>query len=128
MTKLRDKYGADYEQPTAVPMLTGGYNLPAKHVIHVVGPVVRGRLSDRERKQLRQCYISVLDLCREKGLKNVVFCCISTGVFRFPSEEAAGIAVETVSSWLDSDPGAIERVVFNVFKDEDREIYRKRLF
>ncbi len=128
MRGYRKIYGKTYVQPTAVPMLTGGYNLPAKHVIHIVGPIVRDRVGERERNQLKQCYINVLDLCRENGLKNVVFCCISTGVFRFPSEEAAGIAVETVSSWLDRDPDAMERVVFNVFKDEDREIYRKRLF
>ena len=123
MDLLRAKNGPDYEQPTSVPMLTPGYNLPAKHVVHVVGPIVAGRLSETHERQLADCYTNVLDLCTEHGLRSVAFCCISTGVFRFPNERAAEIAVQTVSDWLKAHPGTVDRVIFNVFKDEDQKYY-----
>lgn len=128
MDLLKDRFGSDYEQPTAVPMLTGGYNLPAKHVIHVVGPIVQHRLTPDLEKDLADCYINTLDMCEENGLRTVAFCCISTGVFSFPNKRAAEIAVETVSSWLSDHPDRIDRVIFNVFKDEDREHYEHELF
>lgn len=127
MRALRRKYGADYEQPTAVPMLTGGYNLPAKHVIHVVGPIVQGSLSPALEADLASCYQKVLDLCQEQNLRTVAFCCISTGVFCFPNDRAAEIAVETVTRWLEQNNGQIDRVIFNVFKDEDLALYEKLL-
>ena len=74
-------------------------------------------------KDLADCYRNTLDLCAENGLKSVAFCCISTGVFRFPKRRAAEIAVETVSRWLKERPDKIERVIFNVFGDDDRTIY-----
>ena len=127
MTKLRDKYGADYEQPTAVPMLTDAYNLPAKKIVHIVGPIVAGRLTPALENDLSDCYTNTLDLCAENDLKSVAFCCISTGVFRFPNKRAAEIAVETVSKWLDEHTGQVDRVIFNVFKDEDKAYYEKLL-
>ena len=123
MEALRERFGADYEQPTAVPMLTDAYNLPAKKVIHVVGPIVEGPLTDAHERQLAECYRNTLDLCAENGLRTVAFCCISTGVFRFPAPRAAQIAVATVQDWLAVHPGRMDRVVFNVFKDADRELY-----
>ena len=127
MAKLRGRFGPDYEQPTAVPMLTDAYNLPAKHVVHIVGPIVSDRLTPALERNLADCYRNTLDLCAEHGLRSVAFCCISTGVFRFPADRAADIAVETVTAWLDGHPGDMDRVIFNVFRDEDREIYEKRL-
>ena len=127
MTKLRDKYGADYEQPTAVPMLTDAYNLPAKKIVHIVGPIVEDRLTPALEQDLADCYRNTLDLCAENALRSVAFCCISTGVFRFPNQRAAEIAVETVSHWLAEHKGRIDRVIFNVFKDEDRAYYEERL-
>ena len=127
MDELRNRYGRDYEQPTSVPMLTDAYNLPAKKVIHIVGPIVQDRLTPALEKDLADCYRNTLDMCLENDLRSVAFCCISTGVFNFPAERAAEIAVTTVSDWLESYPGSIERVVFNVFKDEDRIYYEKRL-
>ena len=109
MNQLRIRYGRDYEQPTAVPMLTDAYNLPAGKVIHIVGPIVQYELTPE----------------LENDLKSVAFCCISTGVFHFPNKRAAQIAVSTVDSWLSQHPGAMERVIFNVFKDEDREYYEE---
>ena len=127
MDLLREKYGADYEQPTAVPMLTDAYNLPAKKVIHIVGPIVERELTEDLEKQLADCYLNTLDLCLENNLKSVAFCCISTGVFRFPNKRAAEIAVRAVTDWLKSHKGTMDRVIFNVFKDEDREIYEQLL-
>ena len=127
MNLLRARFGADYEQPSAVPMLTDAYNLPAKKVIHVVGPIVQGRLTPALEKDLADCYRNTLEMCRENGLRSVAFCCISTGVFRFPAGRAAEIAVETVSDWLSEHDGSMERVIFNVFSDRDREIYEHEL-
>lgn len=127
MEALRARYGGDYEQPTAVPMLTEAYNLPAKKVVHVVGPIVEDELTPALEQDLADCYENVLELCRENGLRSVAFCCISTGVFRFPNRRAAEIAVQTVEGWLATHPGEMDRVVFNVFKDEDREIYEELL-
>ena len=127
MQALRAKYGRDYEQPTAEPMLTEGYNLPAKKVVHIVGPVVEEELTPALERDLARCYENTLELCRERGLKTVAFCCISTGVFRFPNARAAQIAAETVSRWLGEHPGSMDRVIFNVFKDEDRGYYEKLL-
>ena len=125
MNELRIRYGRDYEQPTAVPMLTDAYNLPAKKVVHVVGPIVQYRLTPGLEKDLADCYRNTLDMCAGNGLKSVAFCCISTGVFRFPNKRAAEIAVSTVTEWLHNNPGKVERVIFNVFKDEDKTIYEK---
>ena len=128
MKELRAKYGPDYEQPTTVPMLTEGYNLPAKKVVHVVGPIVSGRLTEALERDLADCYKNTLDLCPENGIRSIAFCCISTGVFRFPNGRAAQIAVRTVTDWLAGHPDGIDRVIFNVFKDEDRVYYEEELF
>ena len=108
-------------------MLTDAYNLPAKKVIHIVGPIVQYRLTPELEKDLSDCYSNTLDMCMENGLKTVAFCCISTGVFNFPNKRAAEIAVKTVTDWLLENPNKMERVIFNVFKDEDREYYEEEL-
>ena len=128
MNLLRMRYGKGYEQPTAVPMLTDAYNLPAKKVVHIVGPIVRNRLTPELEQDLVDCYRNTLDMCAENGLKSVAFCCISTGVFCFPNKRAAEIAVEAVTQWMTDHPEIMERVIFNVFKDEDREYYENELF
>ena len=127
MSELRIRYGKDYEQPTAVPMLTDAYNLPAKKVIHIVGPIVRYGLTPELEKSLADCYRNTLDMCLDNGLKSVAFCCISTGVFHFPNRRAAEIAVDTVTKWFSEHDGQMERVIFNVFKDDDRDIYKELL-
>ena len=127
MSALREKYGQDYEQPTAVPMLTEAYNLPAKKVIHVVGPIVEWGLTAALEADLASCYINTFDMCRENGLRSVAFCCISTGVFRFPNDRAAEIAVGSVTDWLSGHSGDMDRVIFNVFKDADKALYEKLL-
>ena len=127
MKVLRARYGRSYEQPTAVPMLTDGYNLPAKKVIHIVGPIVQNRLTLALEQDLASCYTNTLNLCAENGLQAVAFCCISTGVFHFPNDRAAEIAVHTVKDWLSAHDRQMERVIFNVFKNEDKKLYEKLL-
>ena len=126
MNILRAKYGPEYEQPVAVPMLTQGYNLPAKHVIHVVGPIVQDRLTEEHERLLAQCYRSCLEMADENHLESIAFCCISTGVFMFTNQRAAEIAVETVTKYLD-ETGSRIKVIFNVFKDIDLMLYKNNL-
>ncbi len=127
MNDLRKLYGNNYEQPTAIPMLTDAYNLPAKKVIHIVGPIVDSGLTPKKEEELALCYCNTLDMCLENGLRSVAFCCISTGVFRFPNRRAAQIATSTVEKWCTKNHDAMDRIVFNVFKDEDREYYEEFL-
>lgn len=127
MRALRRRYGQAYEQPTAVPMLTDAYNLPAKKVIHIVGPIVSGGLTKKLEEELAACYRNTLDLCAANALRSVAFCCISTGIFRFPGARAAEIAVRTVTGWLAEHAGRMDRVIFNVFNDRDRAYYEQQL-
>jgi len=127
MAALRAQHGPGYEQPTAVPLLTPGYNLPARTVVHIVGPIVRTRVTPGLEKDLADCYRNTLDLCQENGLRSVAFCCISTGVFRFPADQAARIAADTVTAWLTEHAAAVDRVIFNVFSDRDLALYRDLL-
>ena len=106
--------------------LTKGYNLPARYVLHTVGPIVQGHVTSRDRQELASCYRSCLELAAEHGLESVAFCCISTGEFHFPNQEAAEIAVKTVTEFLRQDT-SIKRVIFNVFKGVDETIYRRML-
>ena len=115
-----------HPEPAGGAKLTKGYNLPAKYVLHTVGPIVRGRVTHRDRAELASCYRSCLELAAERELKSVAFCCISTGEFHFPSREAAEIAVKTVTEFLRR-PTSIQKVIFNVFKDLDAQIYRELL-
>ncbi len=128
MEKQKEIHGQDYLQPTAVPMITSAYNLPSKYIIHVVGPIVSPYLKREHKEQLAECYRSSLDLAVENKCKNIAFCCISTGVFMFPLEKAAQIAVATVKQWLDEHPDScMKKVIFNVYKDSDLEIYERLL-
>jgi O-acetyl-ADP-ribose deacetylase (regulator of RNase III) len=111
-------------EPTGGAKLTPGFNLPAKYVLHTVGPIVSGPLTQRHRAQLASCYESCLRLVEENGLKSVAFCCISTGVFGFPQNEAAKIAVDIVTAFQKDCP--ID-VVFNVFKEADLRLYQALL-
>ena len=116
-----------HEEETGKAKITGAYNLPARHVIHTVGPMANGRPTDLHREQLASCYRSCLDLACEHGLHTLALCCISTGVFGFPAVEAAGIAVHTVHHWLDCHPQLQMRVLFDVFSAADERIYRELL-
>ena len=108
---------------TSEAFITEGYNLPAKHVIHTVGPIIEsGCPSKEQEEELAQCYRSCLDLAEQNHLESIAFCCISTGVFHFPNERAAEIAIETVRAYPRK---SVKTVVFNVFLDKDYDIYRK---
>ena len=115
-----------HPEPNGRAKLTKGYNLPARYVLHTVGPIVQGRVTGRDREELASCYRSCLELAAEHGLESVAFCCISTGEFHFPNQQAAEIAVKTVTDFLRRDM-FIKRVIFNVFKDIDETIYRRIL-
>ncbi len=108
---------------TGDAIITQGYNLPAKHVTHTVGPIIEsGQPTEQQKEQLAQCYRSCLDLAEKHQLQSIAFCCISTGVFHFPNELAAEIAVKTVKEYpLQS----LKTIVFNVFLDKDRDIYQR---
>ena len=113
-----------YEEPTGRAKITPGYNLPAKYILHTVGPIVQGRLTKEHERLLASCYTSCLNLAAENDLESLAFCCISTGVFMFPNQRAAEIAVETVRNWLD-ETGSQMKMVFNVYKDLDLKIYEE---
>lgn len=114
------------EEPTGSAKITPGYNLPCRRVLHTVGPIVGEVVTPSDRELLAGCYRSCLELAAANGLRSVAFCCISTGEFHFPNELAARIAIQTVRQWQRQNPERIE-VIFNVFKDCDREIYRRLL-
>ena len=115
------------EEPTGQAKITKAYNLPCKYVIHTVGPIIpNGIPTDFNKEQLASCYRSIMACADENGLESVAFCCISTGEFRFPNGLAAEIAVKTVKDYLLAHPNtSLKYIVFNVFKDVDREIYQR---
>lgn len=115
-----------YDEPTGRAKITPAFNLPCRYVFHTVGPIVSYQLTKEHCRQLEDCYRSCLRLASENGLRSVAFCCISTGEFHFPQEKAAEIAVQTVKDYLQTD-GQIRKVVFNVFKQEDYDIYKRIL-
>lgn len=115
-----------YEEPTGQAKLTPAYNLPCDYVIHTVGPIVRGKLTHRDEDLLKSCYEACLKLADQNGIKSIAFCCISTGVFCFPNQRAAEIAVQTVRDYKRQNDSDI-KVIFNVFKDEDERIYNELL-
>ncbi len=123
LNRKKIQYGRQYEEPTGQAVLTKGYNLPVKYVIHTVGPIVGWKLNDKLRQDLRNCYENVLKCAVKNGIRSIAFCCISTGEFHFPNDEAAQIAVETVTDFLKEHESSFDRIIFNVFKDLDKEIY-----
>ena len=118
-----------HPEETGTAKITKAYNLPSKYVIHTVGPIIpNGIPTEHQKGQLASCYRSIMTCADENGLESVAFCCISTGEFRFPNELAAEIAVKTVKDYLLAHPNtSIKHVVFNVFKDMDKEIYQRLL-
>lgn len=115
-----------YEEPTGKAKITPAYNLPCQYILHTVGPIVQGQLTNHDCELLVSCYRSCLQLAEESGIESIAFCCISTGEFHFPNERAAQIAVQTVRDFKAQTHSKI-KVIFNVFKDMDYEIYRELL-
>jgi O-acetyl-ADP-ribose deacetylase (regulator of RNase III) len=115
-----------YEEPTGQAKITPAYNLPCDYVIHTVGPIVRGVLTEAHERQLASCYWNCLKIADENNVESIAFCCISTGVFMFPNARAAEIAVDTLEKYREKTGSSI-KVVFNVFKDEDERLYKEIL-
>lgn len=115
-----------HDEPNGQAKITPAYNLPCRYVLHTVGPVVCGRVTEKDRAELASCYRSCLGLAAQHGLSSIAFCCISTGEFHFPNQEAAEIAICTVKEFLQT-PSSIQKVIFNVFKKIDKEIYQNLL-
>lgn len=120
--EIMEKQG--YPEPAGQAKITSAYNLPCEYVIHTVGPIVQGKLTAEHCRLLESCYRSCLELAVQNGIDSIAFCCISTGVFGFPKQKAAEIAVRTVRDFMKYHR---IKVIFNVFGNEDYGIYRKIL-
>ena len=112
---------------TGKAFITKGYNLPSKYVIHTVGPIIYENVTEKEISELKNCYKNSLELAKENNIKTIAFPCISTGEFRFPKGLASKIAIETIKEYLDTNEEYFEKIIFNVFSDEDYKIYFKNL-
>lgn len=112
-------------EPTGKAKITKAYNLPCLYILHTVGPMINGQVTPRDEFLLASCYESCLRLANQHGIKTIAFCCISTGVFHYPQEQAAKIAIKTVQEYLKD--SKIVKVIFNVFTDEDERIYSRLL-
>lgn len=114
------------EEPTGQAKITKGYNLPCKYILHTVGPIITGALTQYDCDMLARCYLSCLRLAEEYGLHSVAFCCLSTGEYHFPNQKAAEIAIGVVKEFFKTN-SSIKKVIFNVFKDSDLKIYKDML-
>lgn len=115
-----------YPEPTGQAKITPAFNLPCRYVLHTVGPIIADTPTKRDCELLESCYRSCLELAAANNLESVAFCCISTGEFHFPNEQAAEIAVRTVKDFLHQ-PTSVKKVIFNVFKEIDKSIYTRLL-
>ena len=122
--ELMERQG--YPEPTGQAKITPAFNLPCRYVLHTVGPIINRRVTKEDEELLASCYRSCLELAAKKDLESVAFCCISTGEFHFPNEPAAEIAVRTVKEFMKKQT-SVRKVIFNVFKDLDKAIYKKLL-
>ena len=116
-----------FEEPTGQAKITPAYNLPCRYVLHTVGPIINGHLTKKDRDLLAGCYTSCLQLATNYHLESVAFCCISTGVFNFTNEKAAEIAIASTTDFLKQNDTTVKKVVFNVFKENDKQIYERLL-
>lgn len=112
---------------TGQAKITKGYNLPAKYVIHTVGPIY-GQEKGHEAELLANCYQNSLKLAKEKLLRTVAFPAISTGIYKFPKTEAAKIAVNTVKMFIEDNPKIFQEIIFVLFNQENYQIYDDLLF
>ncbi|XP_074720479.1 ADP-ribose glycohydrolase MACROD2 isoform X2 [Strix uralensis] len=112
---------------TGQAKITCGYDLPAKYVIHTVGPIARGHLTDTHKENLANCYKSSLKLAKENNIRSIAFPCISTGIYGFPNEPAAVIALNTIKEWLSKNHSEVDRIIFCVFLEVDYKIFKKKM-
>jgi O-acetyl-ADP-ribose deacetylase (regulator of RNase III) len=117
-----------HPEPTGQAKITRAYNLPSRYVFHTVGPIVTDFVTDAQKSQLTDCYRNILSLAQQQAdIRSLAFCSISTGVFGFPIEKAAPLAIETVTRYLQQNPNQLYVVVFNVFSENDYLIYQAAL-
>jgi O-acetyl-ADP-ribose deacetylase (regulator of RNase III) len=116
-----------HPEPIGRAQITRGYHLPARYVLHTVGPVVAGPLTAGHEAALASSYRRCLDLAIVHGLRSVAFCSISTGLFGYPKGAAARLALTTVAGWLTEHPGRLDRIVFDVFGDDDLHLYQQTI-
>lgn len=112
---------------TGKAFITKGYNLPSKFVIHTVGPIIYDNVTEKEIEELKNCYINSLEIAKENNIKEIAFCSISTGEFKFPKMQASKIAIKAVNQYLGENPNTFKKIIFNVFSDEDYSIYLENL-
>ncbi|XP_075795218.1 ADP-ribose glycohydrolase MACROD1 isoform X2 [Pelodiscus sinensis] len=112
---------------TGKAKLTCGYRLPAKYVIHTVGPIAQGEPSASQEKELENCYKNSLKVALENKLRTVAFPCLSTGVFGYPNDAAAEVVLRTLREWLEVNKEKVDRLVICVFQEKDEEIYKEKL-
>lgn len=124
MNEIMTRQG--HEEETGKAKITSGYNLPAKYILHTVGPIIQWEVTKEDDELLASCYRECLKLAADTGVETIAFCCLSTGVFKFPQQRAAEIAIATVKQFLNTQT-QIRKVIFNVFKDEDFYIYKNLL-
>lgn len=124
MNEIMKKQG--HEEPVGQAKITPAYNLPSKYIIHTVGPMIRWEVTEEDDRLLADCYRECLRLAAANRVESIAFCCLSTGVFRFPRERAAGIAIAAVKEFLETND-SIRKVIFNVFQEEDLQLYRELL-
>ena len=117
----------NYFLETGKAFITQGYNLPAEYVIHTVGPIIYDKVTEKEVKELQECYINSLNLAKENKIRTIAFPCISTGEFRFPKEQASQIAIEIVNGFLNENREYFDKVIFNVYGEEDYKIYERNI-
>ena len=117
----------NYNLPTGEAFITKAYNLPAKYVIHTVGPIVESNVTDKHKNLLENCYINCLKVAQENDIQTIAFCSISTGVFRFPKDLACQIALKTVDEYLEENSESFDKILFNVFSKEALDIYEKHI-
>lgn len=111
-----------HDEPTGTAKITPAYSLPSRFVLHTVGPIISGPVTERDKELLASSYRSCFELAEENGLESIAYCCISTGVFRFPNDLAAKVAIKTVQECLEG-AKTVKHIIFNVFKDIDKELY-----
>lgn len=111
---------------TGQSKMTKGYRLPAKHVIHTVGPIYSASKAEEKAEQLMSCYRSSLDLAVESGLKSIAFCSVSTGIYGYPVYAATHVALKTTREYMmSSKANALEKIIFVVWSNKDRDVYRE---
>ena len=117
----------NYNLETGKAIITDGYNLPAKYVIHTVGPVVEIQVTDENEQGLADCYINSLKIAIEKNIRTIAFPCISTGIFDFPNVAASRIAIKTVDDFISKNKDKFDKVIFDLWTDDDFEVYEQNV-